>query len=239
MARPRKPLSPCKECSNSFEAKYFREFCTPKCAERYHTRNKMARKRAATKRRQSVPRVCHNPLCSNIFTGSPAKRYCSQQCSWSVANGQPELRAREAIPRQCANPDCSHTFTGNLQKLYCSASCKRNVLHKRPTIEYERALRAKRTATNIKNSGHCSICGNTLARSGYVRPKPNLMLPPEYSLCSKHARGYAAFISWNNLDGHDPDEVFAAYLVRKTFATSSRAPFIVMIRKAFHTGSTG
>ena len=169
------------------------------------------------------------------------KKYCSLQCGerqhqkWKAERIAAKKTSARAVPRLCASSTCGNSLIGNLQKIYCSKKCKQDVLHKRPTIEYERALRAKRTAKNIEVSDQCSVCKNHTARSAYVRPKANPLLPPEYKLCSSHAKGYASFISWNSYYDHDPDEVFAAYLVRLTFVSTTRQPFMVMMRKSFNS----
>lgn len=182
--------------------------------------------------------------CGAVIDGR-RRLFCTPKCGDQHAGkvkGERALEARKAKraqPRICGNPSCLAPFTGNLQKLYCSSRCNQLVNHKRPTIEYERALRAKRTAKNIEKAGICSICKGTLARGAYYRVKPNPMVPEGIDLCKRHARGYQQFITWNEYDTCDMDEVFAAYLIHQSFSSSLRQPYMVMLRESIHRLSSG
>lgn len=183
--------------------------------------------------------------CGAVITGY-RRLYCTLECGdrhRGKVKAQRQLEARiaaRAVERPCGNPACGNTFTGNLQKKFCSAKCKQDVLHKRPTIEYERKLRAKRTAKNVEAAPPCSICQKTTARNSYYRSNsPALAMVPEgIDLCKSHFRGYASFIAQNKLGDQDRDDVFNAYLVRLTFVSSTRQPYVVMMREAFHTGDS-
>lgn len=80
------------------------------------------------------------------------------------------------------------------------------------------------------------MCGGTTARSAYyeVTSDTLAMVPENILLCKSHFKGYTFFIKQNKLDGYACNDVFNAYLVRKTFVNSVRQPYVVMMRKAFH-----
>lgn len=117
---------------------------------------------------------------------------------------------------QCGKP------LGPGTKLYCSRECNHRAKYG--------DVQPRKMPTEV--TGSCSVCKEPIVVSLGYRPNPEPMIPEGISLCSKHRRGYAGFISHNGYRGYDPDEIFTAYLIYVTFPNSGRQPHMVMIREA-------
>lgn len=131
--------------------------------------------------------------------------------------------------KQCGEPLPKYA------KLYCSQRC--NYLSKYQRKKADRVpppREAAKTARNVEEAGSCSICGNTLARSGWYKVTPHPMIPQGIELCATHRRSFGSFVSANNYQDKDIDEVWTAFLVRLTFPNAGGQPYLVMMREAFH-----
>lgn len=176
-------------------------------------------------------------------------KYCTRECILA----HKKLLRREAVTalrlekaalkpfksgnlycKQCGNPLPPYG------KIFCSAKCNhqsRYELKHRDRVPPK--CEAEKTARNLEEAGTCSLCENTLARSGWYKVEPHPMIPKGVELCAHHRRSFGAFVGHNKYGGMDVDEVFTAYLVKLVFPNAGGQRYMVMIREAFHARYNG
>lgn len=79
----------------------------------------------------------------------------------------------------------------------------------------------------------CTICKKSTVKSAFYKPRLKSRLPAGVHLCTGHTKGYGQFVVRNNYEDYDPDEIFAAYLVRLAMG-HGKDPRLVQMREAFH-----
>lgn len=191
-----------------------------------------------------MPRKLQPPCegCGITFEAKALSKYCTPLCrqrTYVKLLIKPARKVQQAIPRPCSSPDCGNTITGRLSLKYCSAHCagRASYLRRNPrqTPEQVQRIRAKRTAKDHQTFPHCSICGKSTVKSAFYNPKlkSQPMIPQGVNLCTGHTKGYSHFLLRNQYYGYDPDEIFAAYLVRLAMG-HGKDPRLTLMREAFH-----
>lgn len=214
----RKPQLPCEGCGARIEdGRRTRKFCTLQCRVDFVSG-------INREERRSHQEPCRG--CGVEITGLKRK-YCTPHCGqrhhtrMAIELGVrlPKIKPKGSC-KGCGKP------LPKFKKTHCSRECY--------DLHYYGGIKALPVMpTEVR--GICSICKENIVQTKGYSSRDEPMMPLGVDLCSRHRRGYGAFISKNGYRGYDPDEIYAVYLVRLTFPNAGRQPHMVMIREAIKT----